>query len=208
MALLACALLAAGCSTQRTRHEQSDFEQLQRALPGSYDSTRSGDAAGSSAAQPVTLSIQLVRAQLVGDTVYFVRETPSDNPRLVLEQRIWILTLDPMGRIIQHMLLFKDPRRWTGVASEPDLLESMLPQDLQALAGCDLQWQHAADAFTATAPPQACHPGAASQGLWVTTRLHLGDRQLQLSERRTGADGALDSGETSITLVRGSAATP
>jgi len=207
VALITLGGLCACASQSQRRREQTDLQQLQKSLPGSYDSSAHGDGAP---AQSVSFSIQPLRAQQIGDVVYFVRETPSDNAQLVLAQRIWTLALDAQGHLVQRVYLLKDPRRWVGAASDPDVLLSMLPEDLQELSGCELRWQHLGTAFEASGLPQSCHPGSAQQGLWIAQQARLSGRQLTLTERRVGADGALDAGEPpqSLTLLRGSSTPP
>ncbi|HEX4025498.1 MAG TPA: CpcT/CpeT family chromophore lyase [Steroidobacteraceae bacterium] len=222
LAAAAAAFALAGCASQ-ARHEQAAFEQLKQALPGVYESGSQGSAhAAASADQSVTLSIVPAAAQLIGDTVYFVRQTPADNARLVLSQGIWALTLEPKsGRILQRSYLLKDPRRWVGAAQEPDLLVAILPQDLQPLASCDLLWTQTPAGFEAipapppppprrqrrsahpAAPvrPEVCRPGSQAQGLWIERSAHLSGQQLILSERRTAADGALERTGAPLSLV-------
>jgi CpeT/CpcT family (DUF1001) len=231
-ALAFAAVALAGCADSGLRRGQADLAALQRALPGVYTGgsastgaastgaaagsadSDAGDAAGSSA---VTLSIQPITAQVLGDAVYFVRETPADNANLVLAQGIWTLALGGSGdrsdahesghdksdsgpAIVQHRFLFKDPRRWVGAADNPDLLLSILPQDLQALPGCDLVWHRTSTGFEAGSEPQSCQPGSGAQGLWIEQHAQLQGKQLSLLERRTGADGALDTGGPPLSL--------
>jgi hypothetical protein len=164
----------------------------------------------------VSLTISPVTAQLIGDAVYFVRETPADNTGLVLWQGVWTLTAAPGGkrgkhhdevRIVQHSFLFKDPRRWSAAASNPDLLESMLPQDLQALPGCDLVW-HATEQGYETDSSSGCQPGAHASGLWVEQQAKLNGAELSLTQRLVDNSGTLDRRDAPLVLhlSRGGAA--
>src|SRR6202012_1667759 len=92
---------------------------------------------------------------------------------LVLWQGIWtFVAVAPEGHrrkdavpgIVQHSFLFKEPRRWASAASNPDLLVSMLPDDLQPLTGCDLLWKSTPTGYATQAPPLACHPGRLASG--------------------------------------------
>ncbi len=212
---VACGALAlAGCANSAARRGPGDLAALQRALLGTYTSNSAdggADAAGSSA---VTLTIQPVTALVLGDAVFYVRETPADNPHLVLAQGIWTLALGAVrGRghdksdksdqgplIVEHRFLFKDPRRWVGLADNPDLLLSILPQDLQAMPGCDLIWHKTSTGFETGGAPDACHPGTGAQGVWVEQHAELGPTQLSLIERRTLADGGLDNSGPALSL--------
>jgi len=214
-AAAAAAVVLSGCASQ-ARRGQAALDQLEHALPGVYGNSdgNSAQAAGAaaSAVLPVTLSIVPATAQLIGDTVFFVRETAAGNAQLVLWQGVWTLTVEPKpARIVQHIYLLKDPRRWIGAAAHPDMLLSMLPQDLQPLPSCDLVWtRSAAGDFTGTAASaaagttagtQACRPGSQAAGLWTLQGARLSGGQLTLAERRIGADGALVDAGAPLSLV-------
>jgi CpeT/CpcT family (DUF1001) len=226
------ALALAGCANHALLRGQADLAALQQALPGVYTGGSAGSgeggtgpaaasagagASGAAGSSVVRLSIQPITAQVLGDAVYFVRETPADNASLVLAQGIWTLAVgDARARrsahdaehdksdsgpvIVQHRFLFKDPRRWVGAADNPELLLSILPGDLQALPGCDLDWHRTSTGFETGSDPQSCQPGSAAQGLWIEQHARLQGRQLSLLERRTGADGTLDTAGPPLSL--------
>ena len=212
----AAAVLLLGCASQ-ARRGQTELDRLKQALPGVYgtpaQTAPAAGAAGASVdaaaagASAVTLSILPVTAQLVGENVFLVRETAADKAQRGRSQGVWMLTLAPKpARIVQQNFLLKDPRRWVGAAEHPDMLLSMLPQDLQPLPSCDLVWEKTADGFQTTAVQAGgCRPGAAAQGLWIERSARLTGQRLTLTERHTGADGALESGGAplSLTLERG-----
>jgi hypothetical protein len=236
MLVLAGVLVLGGCAHSAALRGQGDLSELQRALPGIYTGGPAAGAAagaaptGDAASSAVTLTITPLTLQQIGDIVYFVRETPADNSRLVLAQGIWTLAIqgatherdhgrsthreparsadDDHARIVQHRFLFKDPRRWAGAADEPDVLFSMLPQDLQALPGCDLVWRRTSSGFETEGGSQTCHPGSNEQGLWIEQHAQLVGTQLSLTERRTDANGALatDEAPLSLQLTRSGAA--
>jgi hypothetical protein len=191
-----------GCSTQAER-AQSDLDTLSSALPGIYHdepsapgavagaSGGSGAPARAGSAPTVTLSIARVHVQLVGDVVYFVRESAASNERLVYAQRIWTLALNRQGELVQHMFLFKDPRRWIGASEHPELLLSLLPDDLAPLQGCELIWRKTPQGFQASSAHADCQPGNAAQGQSIERGAKLEGTELALAERQIGADGAL-----------------
>ncbi|MGH8142413.1 MAG: CpcT/CpeT family chromophore lyase [Steroidobacteraceae bacterium] len=229
MALATAALL--GCATQ-ARHQQAALDELKAALPGEYDNAgQQSQGPRAAPVLPVMLSIVTAPAQLIGDNVFFVRETAADNARLVLSQSVWTLTFEPkQARIVQRSYLLKDPRRWLGAAQNPDLLVSMLPQDLRPLPSCDLVWTQTATGFETTGAPalpraraasargahartaatsattsatgaSGCRPGPQAQGIWIEQSAQLNGRQLTLTERRTAADGALERSGAPLSLV-------
>jgi hypothetical protein len=229
-----------GCSSQAAR-QQTELAVLSSALPGVYHdggapvAAAAGAAAagapGASSAPTLTFSIKRVRVQLVGDVVFFVRETAATNAHLVFEQRIWTLVLNAQGQVLQRTYRFKDPRRWVGVADDQDLLLSLLPEDLELLQGCELIWQLSSSDATgapraAHGPPRAtgatdathfeaspahdsCQPGEATQGQSIERGATLNGTELSLAERQIGADGSLlpTSGPAfTLILRRGSGA--
>jgi len=201
---LGATVLLAGCMAGGQRRQEQALSSLQHALAGVYSSTAAagGTPNGTPTADTaVTLSISPITAQLIGDAVFFVRETPADNEQLVLWQGIW--TLAPQTgsaadhdkrepRIVQHSFLFKDPRRWADAVNDPDLLASALPQDLQALPGCDLIWRRTDDGYETADVSRSCRPGARAKGLWVILQARLQGSELSLTERPVGDNGALE----------------
>jgi len=203
---LAAAVLLGGCAHGNERQSQQALSGLQHALAGAYSSrasatgsTTPGAAGGTTDA--VSLTVSPITAQLIGDAVFFVRETPADNPQLVLWQGLW--TLAPLAgaspdhaggatRIVQHSFLFKDARRWAAAGSDPDVLVSVLPQDLQALPGCDLIWQQTDSGYETMGAIPDCHPGIKASGLWMAQHARLDASGLSLTERPVDDAGALD----------------
>lgn len=212
-AALIAAVLLASCAGGSERRQAQALSSLQHALAGTYSSTAGGSAADTA----VTLSISPITAQLIGDAVYFVRETPADNEQLVLWQGIWTLAPQAAGAgdhnkgqvsIVQHSFLFKDPRRWADAVNDPDLLASVLPQDLQALPGCDLTWRHTDSGYETADVARSCRPGARAKGLWTILQARLQDGELSLTERRVEESGALDLGGAPLSMHLSRAGAP
>ena len=199
------ALILAACAQTPERKHLSPLEGLQQALPGAYTSapaSGTGDAGVSFTIAPVT-------AQLIGEKVYFVRETPADNSGLVLWQGIWTFVgVTPKGHrpagakpgIMQHNFLFKDPRRWASAGSNPDLLVSMLPDDLQPLTGCDLLWQSTPTGYATEKMSGECRPGRLASGLWIEQGAELQGSKLTLTEQPLDSSGEPDLRAAPITL--------
>lgn len=201
----AIALLLSACSTNASRRE-ADFDALRHSLPAIYANATEAESSNASASAAVRLAITPVIAQAIGDPVYFVRESAAGNEHLVLAERIWTLALDPQGRLVQRMFVFKEPRRWVAAAEHRDLLLGLLPEDLTLLSGCDLIWQRSTSGFAAAAlrTPDPCEPGPSVQGQWLERELKLEGSQLSVSERQVASDGSLSAsaGVTALTLQR------
>lgn len=199
--------LLAGCANRTERHQELALSGLQHALSGSYHSSSPATDT------PVRLTISPVTAQLIGDAVYYVRETPADNNGLVLWQGVWSLTVLVGGkhdevRIVQHNFLFKDPRRWAAAATNPDLLESMLPTDLQALPGCDLVWRATEHGYETLDSSNSCQPGTRASGLWVEQQATLDGTGLSLTQRLVDDSGTLDRGAPQLLHLARAGAAP
>jgi CpeT/CpcT family (DUF1001) len=193
--------LLSGCADQKKKKDEVPLMELQVRLPGRYDNaaqvrddTRSGVVEPHAA---LDLLVAPAKADLVGKASYYVRETAHGDPRRVLSQRIWVFghTTDAHSkdeRIEQHIYLFKEPQRWVHVGEEPELLESLLPEDLVQLPGCELIWTKKDTAFIAHRKAENCSPAGRSEGLLLEQRMELRENQLALQEQQVGPDGLID----------------
>ncbi|MFI4868965.1 MAG: chromophore lyase CpcT/CpeT [Steroidobacterales bacterium] len=202
------ALALAGCTTEATKR-QADFDKLIQKLPGQYDNLAQaqGDASGAHAA--LALLIRPVNALTVGRIVFFVRETAADDPRRVLSQHIWTFEIDKKNRLVQTIYAFKEPRRWLHAAEDPYVIQSVLPDDLSALTGCELTWTKSGEDFRAATEPDTCKESAGAEGSLMEQSAELRDSELVLNERLSGGGGP-DGTESasSYRFQRRAAATP
>src|ERR1019366_3608897 len=168
----------------------------------SAEQAQTGAVRGAASATGGALRQRRARAALIGPATFYVRQTAADDPRRVLSQRIWVL-----GRtkelakdkdkkihpeyIEQHIYVFKEPQRWANVADEPELLQSLEPEDLRQLSGCELLWSKDDFGFEAHRKSQSCDPGSHSQGLLLEQRIELRENQLAVVNQRVGPDGLL-----------------
>jgi len=182
-------LLLAGCSTEATKR-QAEFDNLIQKLPGQYDNLAQAksDASGDHAA--VALLIRPVNALTVGKIVMFVRETAADDPRRVLAQHIWTFELDKKNRLVQTIYLFKEPQRWLHAAEDPYVMQSVLPDDLSVLSGCNLIWTKSDSGFQATTKAQECKASAGAEGLLIEQSAELRGSDLLLNEQLSGPGGS------------------
>jgi hypothetical protein len=199
LALLALAL--AGCATQQSnKRNEVLLEDLQRRLPGRYDNAAQArsdvQALVREPHESLNLLIAPANAALVGKIAYYVRETAADDPRRVLSQRIWVLghaeDLHTKVQLVeQHIYLFKEPQRWVHVGDDPELLQSLLPEDLQQLPGCELIWIRHDETYEAHRKVENCSPAAKSEGLLLEQKIELRENQLSMIEQQVGPDGLL-----------------
>jgi hypothetical protein len=116
----------------------------------------------------------------------FARETVADDPRRVLSQRIWIIERDKQNQIVQKVYGFREPQRWVHAGDDPLLMQSLLPDDISQLVGCELNWVKTNTGFR----------GGGDRAS-LSARLLLGraaDRDQRRTARRRAADDATAGG--------------
>ncbi len=180
-ALLAAAGIATTACTTDSKLREQDLARLRSWFPGKYDNLAQveADIAGGIAdvREPVAIAIVPVTARIMGDTVFYVEQTDAMNPRRVLSQRLHRFEKGPDDEGILHTILdLKQPDRWRGAASNPELLYGILPDDATAGPGCALLWKYADDRFTATCPVVRTSAAGAQ------TPVELTDTELKLAD--------------------------
>jgi hypothetical protein len=200
MGVLAVMLLA-GCKTEASRRE-ADFDKLIKALPGQYDNRTqaSNDERGEHAA--VALLIQPLDAITVGKIVMFVRETAANDPRRILAQHIWTFDLDKKQQLVQSIYLFKEPQRWVHAVDDPYVMQSLLPDDLTLLSGCNLTWSKSDFGFQASTKAAECKGSAGAEGLLIEQSAELRGTDLLLNEQLSGPGGVLAGSADSASWYR------
>ncbi|HEY1724190.1 MAG TPA: CpcT/CpeT family chromophore lyase [Steroidobacteraceae bacterium] len=180
-------LAAAGCSTE-AKKRQAEFDVMIKKLPGKYDNRAqaSKDASGQLAA--VALLIEPVNALAVGRLVMFERETAVDDSRRVFGQHIWTFEVDKKNSLVQTVYVLKDPRRWMNAGDDPYVIQSVLPDDLTVMSGCELIWSKTDSGFKAATKPDSCKASAVAQGTLVEQSAELKGSELTLGEQIGGDD--------------------
>ena len=209
--------LAAQCAQRQDKAEDAAMALLQARLPGRYDNVAQARAevrSGSGVTLPaIDLLILPANAALIGKATFYVRETAAGDPQRVLSQYIWVF-----GRAIevhqkgekeakpgdkdghekaehleQHIYLFKEPHRWLLVGQQPEMLESLLPSDLDRMTGCELLWTTKESGFVAERRSTTCSPALKSEGQQLEQKIELKDNNLAVLEQQITADGLVDA---------------
>ena len=97
-----------------------------------------------------------VAAPLVGDQVFYVRETAANDARRIVSERIWSLVVSADGGIVGGVYALGEPERWRIGTESPELFRSLLMRDLRALPGCELLWTSSAHGFSAASASEHC----------------------------------------------------
>jgi hypothetical protein len=209
--------LAAQCAQRQDKADDAAMTLLQARLPGRYDNVAQARAearSGSGVTLPaIDLLIMPANAALIGKATFYVRETAAGDPQRVLSQYIWVfgraVEVHPKGEkapkpvdkdgkekeehLEQHIYLFKEPHRWLQVGEQPELLEALLPSDLDRLTGCDLLWTTKESGFVAERRSTTCSPALKSEGQQLEQKIELKDNNLAMFEQQITADGLVDA---------------
>ena len=137
------ALLLSACSSQNDLRK-AELATLAGQLPGVYRNPEQ------------ELMILRVAAPLVGDQVFYVRETMADDVRRVISERIWSLAVGADEHILGVVYAFDEPDRWRIGAESPELFRSLLMRDLRTLPGCELLWEKSPRGFTGAGASALC----------------------------------------------------
>jgi len=143
-ALAVGAVLALAACTDHEALRKKELTNLAVLLPGTYENPRQ------------TLTILRVPAPLIGDRIFYVRETAANDTRRMVSERIW--SLDALSESSAAVTVYRlaEPDRWHSAIADPEMFRSMLTGDLHAVDGCALVWQKTDKGFKAAAVSPRC----------------------------------------------------
>ena len=209
LALLLLAVMVAtlgGCAAPQVSPSDTQIRQIEGWLPGHYDN-RAQVATDHKHGGPVhpAVSAVIVRVDslMVGDHVYYLQESDTDDPQKMLGQ--YIISFESVkDKIVEAVWTFTEPKHWRGADETPELLTAMQPADLRLLTGCALEWKKVADHFSATNDPKLCHstPISAPAAVSAHWRIELSADQLGISEQAYDSDGDLVYGMSEEPFIR------
>ena len=195
-----------GCATPQTGKSDVQLRQIEGWLPGHYDNRAqvATDRKHGAAVHPaVSAVIVRIDSLMVGDHVYYLQESNTDDPRQLLGQ--YIISFEVVkNKIAEAVWTFSDPKHWRGADETPELLTAMQPADLKLLTGCSLEWNKVEDHFEASNDPKLCHSTPLSVPAAVSAhwRVELTADQLGLSEQAYDSDGDLVYGRAADSFIR------
>ena len=137
-------LLALAACTSTSNLRKSQLASLAVQLPGNYGNPQQ------------SLIIMRVAAPLVGDQVFYVRETAANDVRRIVSERVWSLQVAADGGIVGGVYALHEPERWRSGVEGPELFRSLLVRDLRPLPGCELLWTSGAQGFSAASASSSC----------------------------------------------------
>jgi len=195
-----------GCATPQSSKTDAMLLQIEGWLPGHYDNRAqvATDHKHGAAVHPaVSAVIVRVDSLTVGQKVYYMEESDTDEPQHLTAQ--YILSFEIVkDRIVEAVWSLADPKRWRNGAEQPELFSSLQPPDLKLLTGCSLEWKKTDDGFAASNDQKLCHsvPVSAPAAVAAHWRLELSADQLGISEQAYDSDGDLVYGTAQDSYIR------
>ncbi len=144
VALAACGALGLSACTSQADLRKAELDMLSLQLPGEYRNPHQA------------LTIMRLAAPMVGDQVFYVRETMADDSRRVISERIWNLDIAAGARIHAIAYALDEPDHWHAGVEDPELFRSLLMRDLRSLPGCEMIWQKSPAGYTASSTNAFC----------------------------------------------------
>jgi hypothetical protein len=207
MPLLLSLLAALGsCAAPQASQSEVLIRQIEGWLPGHYDNraqVATDHKHGGPLHPAVSAVIVRIDSLMVGDHVYYLQESATDDPQQMLGQ--YIISFESVkDKIVEAVWTFTEPKHWRGADESPELLTAMQPADLRLLTGCSLAWLKVADHFSASNDPKLCHstPISAPAAVSAHWRIELTADQLALSEQAYDSDGDLVYGTAEDPFIR------
>ena len=193
LAALCVLITPAAFGAQPSRRAAQDLAELQSLLAGHFATGAQGqpDAdAGEASRVAVQRVFTPVRAGFIGDTVFYVQESVQGDARRILSQQLWLLEVLPgSALLVTSPIAFNEPLRWRDGVRSPELFRSILPQDVKAVAGCEVVWRKVVAGFDGVTDPARCRLSVDGGLVGVEQRYQLRVDGFTLQERRFEVSG-------------------
>ena len=192
LALAATGLAVAGCVDKEDVHHEELLELIV-SLAGQYDNAAQVQADVKNGVHPahdaLALRIIPIDAPVMGKHAFYVQESAADDPRRVMVQRIWSFDYSAKG-IVQTVATLTEPMRWRNIESDPDVVRSMMANDISTQHGCDLKWSKSGGKFIGLNDPKHCRSSSRATGnVFIQTRIELDSSELAIGEIATDVAG-------------------
>jgi hypothetical protein len=193
--LLLAVMALGGCAAPQGSKTDVQVRQIEGWLPGHYDNRAqvATDLKHGGPAHPaVSAVIARVDSLMVGEHVYYLQESNTDDPEQMLGQ--YIVSFESVkDKVVEAVWVFSEPKHWRGADDNPEILAALQPKDLKLLTGCSMEWKKVEDHYSASNDPKLCHSTPISVPAAVSAhwRIELTADQLDISEQAYDSDGDL-----------------
>jgi hypothetical protein len=185
----------AGCTSQsELRH--SELLDLATLLPGVYDNRLQAEqeAIDGRVAHPAELlDVARVSVPVLGRLVFHVRERSAGDLHRVLSDRLWVFDSEDGKQLAAQVYRFNDAARWAGGGADPEMLRSLMPQDVTALAACTLVVVRAPGGFRADSGAAGCPASDATGAARYVQHWQLAEGHVEFAELPPGQAPATGS---------------
>jgi hypothetical protein len=191
--VLTVAVLLAACAS-KGKEREIELEKVAEWLPGDYDNTGQveEDLKALTDVHPSTVvKVVPVWARFVGDRALYVERIETRNGmRSIASRHLYSFEKSTDEKtLVQTTFEFKDPDRWAGAATRPDIFKSLLMDDVTATTACNLLWTFDGKLFTGIAGRKGCTIRRMEfDGLWLRMELSGTPAGDMLRLKRTGAE--------------------
>jgi hypothetical protein len=204
--LVGAAAALGGCATPASSKQDAQELQLEGWLLGHYDNRAqvATDIKHGGLVHPaVSAVIVRVDSLMVGEHVFYMEESDTDEPTNIREQ--FIVSFEVVkDHIREAFWAFTEPKRWKNGADMPELFTALQPADLKLLTGCSMEWKKTDDGFDATNDVKLCHstPSSVPAAIAAHWRMELTADQLSIAEQAYDSDGDLVYGTAEDSFIR------
>lgn len=130
----------------------------------------------------VHVAVRALPGTVFGGPAFYVEHRQGGESGALVRQQVWVLSVDEAAdgvRLTPHAPV--EPELWAGAVADPTRLAALAPEQVRAIAGCELIWKRRAGGFSAETRPNACRLGAQGD-----------DRAVTVSERHDLSGGVWD----------------
>ena len=187
LAVLLAGVLAA--CTPQTELRHSELLDVAALLPGVYDNRLQAEqeAMDGRVVHPAELlDVARISVPVLGRLVFHVRERSAGDLRRVLSDRIWVFDSEDGKQLLAQVYRFNDAARWAGGGDDPEMLRSLMPQDVTALAPCALVVLRAPGGFSAHSGAVGCPASDATGAKRYVQHWQLAEGHVEFAELPPG----------------------
>jgi hypothetical protein len=178
----------AGCTAQ-TELRHAELLDLASLLPGVYDNRLQAEQEGMDGrvVHPAELlDFARVSVPVLGRLVLHVRERSAGDLRRVLSDRLWVFDSEDGKQLVAQVYRFNDVARWADGGSDPEMLRSLMPQDVTAVPGCSLVVVRAPGGFRADSGAAGCPASDATGAKRYVQHWQLAEGHVEFAELPPG----------------------
>lgn len=135
---------------------------------------------------------QAVQAPAVGKHTFFVKQYMDGDYENVYRQRLYSFSKNPEAKAVQLTIYsFNDEKRYRYTDKNPNLIQSITPEELRTIPGCEVYWRYNGEYFTGVMKDKACkfYSERSKQTIYITDTLRLTSSEIWIGDKAFDAGG-------------------